>query len=118
MIYKAFAAVTLIAAPIVVMTVQSFVPQTNPSQANMPRTSPAVPSDSSFSTAEPAAAPVPPSVDAPPADAASFGRPMPEAGRPFLTPGTGLPDRATTPPPALPAGPVEEPSPDLNPVAR
>ncbi|WP_375196468.1 hypothetical protein [Sphingobium sp.] len=114
MIYKAFAAITLIAAPIVVMTVQSFVPQTNLSQTNIPQTSPAVPPVSASSTAEPAAAPVQPPVNAPPADAASFGQPMPEAGRPFLTPGTGLPDGAT---PAA-AGPVEEPAPDLNPVAR
>ena len=100
MIYKAFAAVTLIAAPMIVLTVQSFVPQTN-----APVVAPALssPAPVVLPTVQPA--PPSPMVNDPASGSASFGQPVPEAGKPSLVPGTGLPD---TPPALQP--PVGNPS--------
>lgn len=99
MIYKAFAAVTLIAAPIIVLTAQSFVPPANETAAPAPA-APIV---------APPVQPAPPSppVSDPAAGIAAFGQPMPDAGKPFLAPGEGLPEA-----PILPPLPVENaPSP-------
>ncbi|GAY22055.1 MULTISPECIES: hypothetical protein [Sphingobium] len=98
MIYKAFAAVTLIAAPIIVLTVESFVPQSSqavPSAAIVPASAPVV------MPAQAAPSPTPPQDSgAQDPGAADLGQPMPEAGRPFLAPGAGLP-----------AAPVSNPTP-------
>lgn len=105
MIYKAFAAVTLIAAPIIVLTVQSFVPQTNPPAA------PAAFAPGVAPAEQPA--PPPPTVSAPVTEPASFGQPVAEAGKPFLAPGVGLPAKAPTVQPVVegvlppPDGPPE-----------
>ena len=94
MIYKAFAAVTLIAAPIIVLTVQSFVPSAP--QTAVP--SPMAPTPAPVMMPTPApvvtpatAMPSPPPPPAPDAGNLSFGQPMPEAGKPLLAPGAGLP---------------------------
>ncbi|KKW91319.1 hypothetical protein [Sphingobium chungbukense] len=104
MIYKAFAAITLIAAPIIVLTVQSFVPGQPAASAPMG----AAPAAS----IAPVAAPVQPGPPPPPAvsDAgtASFGQPMPDAGKPFLAPGAGLPAAG------LPAASATEAAPGEN----
>ncbi|AMK23997.1 MULTISPECIES: hypothetical protein [unclassified Sphingobium] len=105
MIYKAFAAVTLIAAPIVVLTVQSFVPQTKETMA------PAIPASIAAPTVQPAPPPLPVSDSSD--GIASFGQPMPEAGKPFLTPGAGLPDA-----PAVSQPPVENAPPPPDEVPR
>lgn len=99
MIYKAFAAVTLIAAPVIVLTVQSFAPRAShavPTAAVAPAPAPVV------MPAE--AMPSPP--PAPMPGAADFGQPMPEAGKPFLAPGAGLPAA-----PASNVTPVEDAQP-------
>ncbi|MCB4860864.1 hypothetical protein K7W03_14820 [Sphingobium sp. PNB] len=103
MIYKAFAAVTLIAAPIIVLTVESFVPQSShvvPSAAIVPAS--AVPASAPVvMPAQAAPSPTPPQdTGAQDPGAADLGQPMPEAGRPFLAPGAGLP-----------AAPVPNPTP-------
>ncbi|WP_313808844.1 hypothetical protein [Sphingobium sp.] len=92
MIYKAFAAVTLIAAPIIVLTVQSFVPQTNQPAASSIPPAPSTTIPVVAPAVQPA--PPPPAVNDPVASA-SFGQPVPEAAKPFLTPGAGLPDADT-----------------------
>ncbi|WP_150290823.1 hypothetical protein [Sphingobium estronivorans] len=110
MIYKSFAVLTLIAAPIIVLAVQSFVPQTNQPAAigpAMPVTPPPVPAAVPAAVAPAPVADAP--VGAPPSDSASFGQPMSDAGKPSLSPGTGLP--ATTPP-------VEMPSPASNEIPQ
>ncbi|WP_176591565.1 hypothetical protein [Sphingobium sp. EM0848] len=88
MIYKAFAAVTLIAAPIIVLTVQSFVPRTN--QPTAPSAVAPVPPVTVANTPA-VSAPVNAPIGVPPGDAASFGQPVPDAGKPVLAPGAGLP---------------------------
>jgi hypothetical protein len=87
MLYKAFAAITLIAAPIIVFVAQSVAPapQVQPAAAPLPAVAPMT---------EPAAVAPPPPIAAPAAaapDAAAFGQPLPDAGKPFLSPGSGLP---------------------------
>jgi len=81
MLYKAFAAITLIAAPIIVLLAQSVTPRpaAQPAPAVVQPSEPVAPS-------APIAAPA-----LSPPDPAPFGQPMPEAGQPFLTPGNGLP---------------------------
>lgn len=90
MIYKAFAGMTLIAAPFLVIAVESFTPHSQiqppgPMSAVQP-VAPAV-----MPTVQPA--PPPPISGAPAvtSDPASFAQPMPDAGKPTLTPGNGLP---------------------------
>jgi hypothetical protein len=87
MLYKAFAVITLIAAPIVVLIVQSVAPQ--PPSAAHP--APAAYQQPAPIISQPA--PMPPSIEPAP-DPAAFGQPMPEAGKPFLEPGNGLPPTA------------------------
>lgn len=97
MLYKAFAAITLIAAPIIVLVAQSMTPQSpvpHPSQAVQP------PVQQEAPVMPPVAAPT--AVE-PISDPASFGQPMPDAGKPFLTPGNGLPAL----PPAAQSNPAE-----------
>lgn len=103
MIYKSFAIVTLIAAPLIVLAVQTFVPQTaQPAmQAAAPDSPPPLPVSAPQSAPPPVSAPAP-MPSAPTADGAAFGQPMPDAGQPSLAPGTGLPAEAAAPP-----GPVE-----------
>ena len=101
MMYKAFAALTLVGAPIVVLVVQSLAPQ-HPTAA-----APAAPPPG-FGPAQPFApvaqpapmvAPAPaPMSNVPPPDPASFGQPMPDATKPFLSPGDGLPGSPPAPP--------------------
>lgn len=86
--YRNFALATLLAAPLIVMVVQSVAPkppeqapsaaqpEAPPQPIPVPVPPPAVPTDTS-------AAVEPPS---------SFGQPMSDAGQPSLAPGTGLPD--------------------------
>lgn len=116
--YKAFAAVTLVAAPLVVLAVQSFVPQTNHTAAPV-----VAPFPMAASSSQPMPQPILPTVrPAPPvsegvAPSAPFGQPMAEAGKPFLAPGTGLPAAAPTPAPAMPPQQFG-PAPSLNEPAR
>ena len=85
--YKAFAAITLIAAPIIVLVVQGIAPHTpvQPAAAPAAALPPAV---QARPVVQPAPMPVP---AAPESDPAAFGQPMPDAGKPFLSPGNGLP---------------------------
>jgi hypothetical protein len=101
MIFKNFAIVTLIAAPLIVLAVQTLVPHA--AQPAMQATAPETPPP------PPVAVPpsVPPPVDvpermpsAPAVDGAAFGQPMPDAGKPFLASGPELP--ADAPPPPTP----------------
>lgn len=88
MLYKAFAALTLIAAPIIVLIVQGFAPQA-PVQ---PAAAPMAVSPAAISTQpQPEPQPMPMAPSAPAPDPAAFGQPMPDAGKPFLSPGNGLP---------------------------
>lgn len=98
MMYKAFAAITLVAAPIIVLVTQSLLPQqpVRPGAATVqPVATPVVQS---------AAQPMP-IVTAPPSgpaqEPAPFGQPLPDAGQPFLAPGNGLPGGETAPPPPV-----------------
>jgi len=109
MMYKAFAALTLVAAPIVVLVVQSIVPQ--PAQI-----APSAPTFVAPAAPAAPAAPSIPSVAQPPMpaaslpDPASFGQPMPDAGKPMLAPGNGLPAGAPAAPQPVGGGdedPVE-----------
>lgn len=87
MMYRAFAVITLIAAPIVVLFVQNAVPQ-QPAQPAAVAAQPAQPLESVPQRLPP----VPVSSSTPQPEAAQFGQPMPDAGKPFLAPGNGLPD--------------------------
>lgn len=105
MIYKAFATVTLIAAPIIVLTVQSFVPQPNqPAVASVAAPSALPPSTMPIVTPAP---PAPIVTD--PGSNAAFGQPVPDAGKPFLAPGAGLPEAAPTAQPAAVESPLSRP---------
>ena len=89
MLYKAFAAITLIAAPIIVLIAQSVAPQSpapHPSSAIQPPVQQQAPMMQPPITAAPL----------PTSDPTPFGQPMPDAGKPFLTPGNGLPGAAPT----------------------
>ncbi|WP_311267159.1 hypothetical protein [Sphingobium sp. WCS2017Hpa-17] len=92
MMYRNFAIATLLAAPLIVMATQSFLPK--PEQPAPSTIQPDVPPP-------PVPVPVapPPSVPgAPSADtSASFGQPMAGAGQPAMTPGAGLPDTSAPP---------------------
>lgn len=106
MMYKAFAALTLIAAPLVVLIVQGLVPQGAQSPAAIAPAAAIVPhSAPPVATAQPAPMPSQDQTY----DPASFGQPMPDAGKPFLAPGAGLPDAPVTEP--MPVE-TEPPSPD------
>lgn len=91
MMYKAFAAITLIAAPIIVLFVQYAVPQ-RPVQPVAVGT----PAPQAVETAPQRLPPDQMAPSAPQPEAAQFGQPMPEAGKPFLTPGNGLPEIPST----------------------
>lgn len=96
MLYRNFAIATLLAAPIIVMGVQAFLPQSGS----------AVPDQAAQSAAPPPPVPVPvaPPVAPPGVPSASttsdFGQPMAGAGQPMLAPGEGLPVTAPAAPPA------------------
>ena len=93
MMYKAFAAVTLVAAPIIVLVVQSRLPQKPAQPAAAVQPAPVI---------QPAVQPMPIVTNATPAPTpVPFGQPMPDAGKPFLTPGNGLPAGSTAPPPPV-----------------
>ncbi len=89
MLYKAFAVITLIAAPIIVLIVQSVAPQ--PPSTAAPVAAPAPYQQPAPLISQPA--PMAASIEPAP-DPAAFGQPMPEAGKPFLAPGNGLPQTA------------------------
>lgn len=93
MLYKAFAVITLIAAPIVVLIVQSVAPQAPSAAHPAPAPAPAAYQQPAPIISQPA--PMPPSIEPAP-DPATFGQPMPEAGKPFLAPGAGLPQTAVS----------------------
>lgn len=88
MLYKAFAAITLIAAPIIVLVVQSVALQSPAPHASSAVQAPVQQEAPMMQPPPSSAAPEPTS------DPASFGQPMPDAGKPFLTPGNGLPGTA------------------------
>jgi len=99
MIFKNFAIVTLIAAPLIVLAVQTLLPHAaQPAmQATAPETPPPPPVAVPPSAPPPVEAPEPmPSVRA--VDGAAFGQPMPDAGKPFLASGAELPAEAPPPP--------------------
>ena len=100
MLYKAFAAITLVSAPIIVLLVQGITPHPSatPSAPVVQPMVPQPPVEQPLPTQQSVVAPV--MEQAPPA--VSFGQPMPEAGKPFLTPGDGLPGEP--PPGASEAG--------------
>lgn len=86
-LYKAFALITLASAPVIVLITQSVTPQ--PQQAFSPATA-------ATTVPAPSSAPAPttqpmPAIMESVADPASFSQPFPEAGKPFLAPGAGLP---------------------------
>jgi hypothetical protein len=91
MLYKAFAAITLLAAPIIVLVVEGAAPHSPGQAAAVP--APAMPGAiQSAPMAQSAPMPAPMSAPAEPIpDPAAFGQPMPDAGKPFLSPGNGLP---------------------------
>ena len=96
MMYKAFAAITLIAAPIITFVAQGIAPH----QSSQPPVAAAAPQ---LVQPAPAVAPAPPPIvssAAPVPEPVAFGQPMPKAGKPFLAPGQGLPNEAPTPPAA------------------
>ncbi|GLV24871.1 hypothetical protein [Sphingobium sp. Cam5-1] len=101
MLYKAFAAITLVSAPIIVMLVQGITPHPSatPSAPVVQPMVPQPPVEQPLPSQQSFVAPMPVE-QAPPA--VSFGQPMPEAGKPFLTPGNGLPGEP--PPGASEAG--------------
>lgn len=84
MMYKAFATITLVAAPIIVLVAQSLVPQPH-KEAVAAAVQPTAP------TSMPVVAPLPaPVVTEIAPDPSAFGQPMPQAGQPFLSPGNGF----------------------------
>lgn len=96
MMYKAFAAITLVAAPMLVLVVQSVAPQpATPGPAVSAVTQPIQPVLQPAPVAGPSSM-----VAAPIVDPASFAQPLPEAGKPMLTLGNGLPERQSPPPSA------------------
>lgn len=91
MIYRNFAIATVIAAPLIVLAVQSILPKAPEPAPSQPVIADAPP--------PPVPVPVAPPV-APPSTAASasaFGQPMVEAGKPMLAPGAGLPEPSVAP---------------------
>ncbi|QGP78872.1 hypothetical protein [Sphingobium sp. CAP-1] len=90
MMYRNFAIGVLLAAPIIVMGVQSITPK--------PQIT--TPAANSASTPEPVPVPVaPPIAPAAPSavSTADFGQPIAGAGQPMLAPGTGLPETSAAP---------------------
>ncbi|HWV11840.1 MAG TPA: hypothetical protein VN110_00950 [Sphingobium sp.] len=85
MLYKAFAVITLVAAPLIVLMVQGLAPHM-PEQTMSNPVQPVV--EQAVVAPQPLAAPV---LEQPTSPPTSFGQPMPEAGKPFLSPGNGLP---------------------------
>ena len=85
MLYKAFAAVTLVAAPIIVLIVQGLAPHAPAQSASAP-----APLIVQQAAPMPQQAPAP-SIEQPPEAPMPFGQPMPDAGKPFLSPRNGLP---------------------------
>ncbi|RJG54199.1 hypothetical protein D0Z70_13765 [Sphingobium terrigena] len=103
MIYRNFAICTLIAAPLIVLAVQSMLPKAPEPAPTQPIIADAPPPPVIIPVAPPSAG-----VDAP-----AFGQPMAEAGKPMLAPGAGLPETTVAPtvvtgqmfsPDAAPAG--------------
>lgn len=91
MLYKAFAVITLVAAPLIVLMVQGLAPHApaqNMSAPMRPVAEQAVPSPHPIAT---------PAAEQPASPPMSFGQPMPEAGKPFLSPGNGLPGTSSAP---------------------
>jgi hypothetical protein len=87
MMYRNFAIATLLAAPIVVMGVQAFMPKPEPTAPSPSGARPADAAPPPVPVAPPVTVPaIPPS-----SDTANFGQPMPGAGQPMLAPGAGLP---------------------------
>ena len=87
MMYKAFAGITLVAAPVLVLLAQNLVPATPEPIATVaapPITSEVMPQPQPTPPVQMAPA-------APVAEPAAFGQPMSDAGKPFLSPGNGLP---------------------------
>lgn len=85
MIYKAFAAATLIIAPLMVIAVQNFTPHPH-HEAPAPPVAAQVPP-----AIQPAAAPAFSSAPVLAPDPASFGQPTAGAGQPVVITGGGLP---------------------------
>ncbi|WP_449473469.1 hypothetical protein [Sphingobium chungangianum] len=95
MLYKAFAAITLVSAPIIVLLVQGITPHPSatPSAPVVQPMIPQPPAQQPLPAQQSVVAPVPMEQAPPPI---SFGQPMPEAGKPFLAPGNGLPGEPPT----------------------
>ncbi|WP_028055670.1 hypothetical protein [Sphingobium bisphenolivorans] len=106
MIYKSFALVTLVAAPLLVLVAENFVPHaSHPAPTPVPEPAPAA---ALPETLVPEAVP-PAATD----EASNFGQPMAEAGKPFLAPGAGLPSVSSAPAPVGEMSPP--PAPDTVP---
>ena len=90
MLYKAFAVITLVAAPLIVLMVQGLAPHDPAPVPSAPVPSAPVQPvvEQAASASQPVAAPA---MEQPASSSVSFGQPMPEAGKPFLSPGNGLP---------------------------
>lgn len=87
MLYRNFAIATLLAAPIIVMATQTFLPPKQPDTAEVQTQAPPPP---------PVPIPVAPPVTAPDmqtnvAPTSDFGQPMAGADQPSMAPGNGLP---------------------------
>ncbi|MEA3541453.1 MAG: hypothetical protein U9R77_04955 [Pseudomonadota bacterium] len=99
MLYRNFAIATLVAAPLIVLAVQNFVPTVpfGPQRAADAPYPDAAPPPVVAPTMAPPAQPAPP----PPADFATpvpaAGQPLPDAGMPMLAPGQGLPQAPAAP---------------------
>lgn len=102
MMYKAFAAITLVAAPIIVLVTQSVLP-THPTQPDAPAVQPALSEVAPVVPPAPVVTSVAPAIN--PASLA-FGEPTPDAGKPSLIPGSGPPggEVATQPSQPEPVG--------------
>ncbi len=90
MLYKAFAVITLVAAPLIVLMVQGLAPQDAAPVPSAPVQSVV---EQAVAASQPVAAPA---MEQPASSSMSFGQPMPEAGKPFLSPGNGLPGGPST----------------------
>lgn len=102
MMYRNFAIATLIAAPLIVVVTQNLLPVHKSALAQQqadavaPPPPPVEPAPAAPMEAQ-APQPMAPTPAAPVANPADFSQPMGDAGRPSLSPGTGLPTSGSSP---------------------
>ncbi len=99
MMYRSFAIATLVAAPLIVMAVQNFLPTAPDAPEEQVAAAPVPPSTQPPVAALSVAPPPPATIPAPADFAASApmaGEPRPGAGQPLLSPGQGLPSASSS----------------------